>query len=64
MKLKDLDYDQLFYWSGRKWKQMVRLKIDPPRAFTICCAEHPQGGWVDMPSGRNVKPIIRTTYLT
>jgi len=59
MKLKDLDYNQKFYWKGKKWRQVIRLKVDPVKAFTICCAEHPQGDWIDMPAGRIVKPVIR-----
>lgn len=59
MKLADLPFGQLFYWKGRKWKAVISPKNPPKRAYKIVCAEHPQGEWLDMPSGRKVKPIVR-----
>ena len=58
VRLKDVPYEFDFYWKGDRYRQFVRPKF-PEGAFTIVCYKPPQGLHVDMPSGRNVKPIIR-----
>ena len=59
MKLKDLKFKDEFYWKGTRYKQLIR-PINQPGKFTIICTVSTgEGGWLEMPAGRNVKPIIR-----
>ena len=64
MKLKDIDYQTEFYWKGQRYKQVIRPKKQyvKNKAFKIVCCLSPTYGepWVDMPSGREVKPVIKT----
>ena len=59
MILGDLPFGDLFSWKGKKWQAVVAPKSPPKSAYTIVCAQHPQGEWLKMPSGRKVKPVIR-----
>lgn len=59
-KLKDISYETDFYWKGRKYKQLIRPK-SPKGSYSILCMIKGDyaGVFVEMPSGRQVKPIIR-----
>ena len=63
MKLKDLPYECEFYWKGKRYKQMIRPKKhdEPKGAFKIVCCLSPTvfEPWVYMPSGRQVKPVVK-----
>jgi hypothetical protein len=61
MRLKDISYKVEFYWKGKRYRQVVR-PINPKKGvFTIACrlAESLDSEWIDMPSGRKIKPVIR-----
>jgi hypothetical protein len=58
VKLKDVPYECDFYWKGDRYRQFVRPKKSNG-AFKVTCYQPPQGECVDMPSGRDVKPIVR-----
>ena len=58
MKLKDVPYGQDFYWKGKRYRQFIRPKY-PEGAFKVTCYQPPQGECVGMPSGRDVKPVVR-----
>ena len=58
MKLKDVPYEYEFYWRGDRYRQFMRPK-KAKGAFKVVCYQPPQGPYVDMPGGRDVKPIIR-----
>lgn len=57
--LRDIPFGEKFYWKGKKWVKVIEPKHPKGKAYKLVCAQHPQGPWVDMPSGRKVKPIIR-----
>lgn len=59
MRIRDIPYEVGFYWKGNKYRQIIRLK-EMPRRCTVVCAivGDMDGDWVDMPSGRLVKPVI------
>lgn len=60
VKLKDTPHGSKFFWGGKKWVSVLRPKKPiNPNKYKIVCAEYPQGGWVDMPANRKVKPIVR-----
>lgn len=60
MTLKEIPFGDHFYWKGKRYKQVIRPHAHLVTGkFTIVCALMPQGGWVDMPSGRKVKLILR-----
>lgn len=60
MKLKELDYQTEFYWKGTRYRQLIRPK-KPKGKFKVTCFV--SGDWggdlIDMPSGREVKPVIK-----
>lgn len=62
MKLSQISYGTNFYWKGNKYIQVIRPK-NPKGKFTIVCrpANDPCAKWIDMPSGRNVKPVLSLT---
>jgi len=58
--LGKIPFSQRFYWKGNKYRQLLRPKHPINKSFVIiCCPDKGQGAWVDMPSGRRVKPVIR-----
>lgn len=62
MKLKDVPYEFDFYWKGKRYRQFIRPRPEhqPKRAFKITCyLTGEQSDYVDMPSGREVKPVVR-----
>lgn len=59
MKLKDVPYDDDFYWKGDRYRQFVKPK-KAKGAFKVTCYQPPMGKYIQMPSGRDVKPIIRS----
>lgn len=64
IKLKDVPYDVGFYWKGGRYKQVIRPKRPKGKFMVICRLEkEPCSKWVDMPSGRKVKPIMRAEGL-
>ena len=48
---------QVFFWKGKKYKQFMRVRYD--KKSPITCYEFPQGPYLDMPAGRDVKPVLR-----
>lgn len=58
--LRDIPYQQKFYWKGNKYKQIIRPK-KPQGKFTIICSldNDPFAEWVSMPGGRVIKPVKR-----
>ena len=58
--IKDISYKQQFYWKGVRYKQIIRPK-NPKGKFTIVCCDvsNGQSEWLDMPSGRKIKPVVR-----
>ena len=59
MKIKELSVSDRFTWNGKKYSVFLKLKKDPGKSYKIPCMEWPQGGCLDMPSNRIVKPIMR-----
>lgn len=60
MKLRDTTFDVDFYWKGDRYRQVIRPKIMPRKCSVVCrMLSEPFGDWVNMPSGREVKPVIR-----
>jgi len=58
MKLKDVPYELDFYWQGNRYRQFFRPK-NPEGEFKVVCYQPTQGEYVEMPSGRDVKPVVR-----
>ena len=60
--IREIPYNVDFYWKGDRWRQFVRAKVLPsmpkPRIVT-CYKLYEQTGYVDMPLGRKVKPVIK-----
>lgn len=60
MKLKDVPYRYDFYWNGERYKQVLRPKFQRGKFNVVCrLLSDPYSKWVDMPSGRQVKPVVR-----
>lgn len=61
--IKSIPYEQNFYWKGKRYKQLIRPKF-PKGCFTVVCVEVLNGNseWLEMPSGRKVKPIVRINH--
>ena len=65
MKLSEIPYEADFYWKGQRYGQVIRPKNPPSKTFIVVCRlrnDERNGNfssWVDMPSGRKVKPVIR-----
>lgn len=59
-RLKDIPYKTEFYWKGKRYKQFMRPK-HPTGKFTVICylARSPDNEYIDMPSGRLIKPVVR-----
>lgn len=57
MRIGELNVSDRFYWKGQKYQIFLKVK-HPIGAYKIPCMEWPQGKTIDMPSGRQVKPII------
>lgn len=60
--IKSIPYEQDFYWQGKRYRQVIRPK-NPKGKFNIIVrlADNPCRDWLEMPSGRKVKPIVRVT---
>jgi len=61
MRLGDVPYKTDFYWKGKRYHQIIRPKNPPKKAFTVVVMlwrDH-GSGWIDMPSCREVKPVVR-----
>jgi hypothetical protein len=59
VKLKELDYKTEFYWKGERYTQVVRPKFPRGKFNIVCRPSFGQGEWIDMPGGREVKPVFR-----
>lgn len=61
MIIGEIPYTTQFYWKGVRYKQVIRPKGLYGKGFTVVCVEakSPLKPWVDMPSGRTVKPVVR-----
>ncbi len=59
VKLKDVPYKKRFWWKGGKYSKFIQPKQMPKKAFIIPCFCYATHDLIDMPSGREVKPIIR-----
>jgi len=61
MILGAITYDTDFYWKGDRYKQVIRPKGLSGRGFNVICRKKklPFCAWVNMPSGRIVKPVMR-----
>lgn len=59
MTLHEINFDQKFYWKGKKYKQFIRPKNPISNSYKISCYALPQGDFEWFPSGRKVKPIVR-----
>lgn len=61
MKLRELPYEVRFYWKGKKYRQILRIKNPPKGKFAVICQllSNPQSKWMSFPAGRVVKPVIR-----
>jgi hypothetical protein len=60
MKLKDIKYEGDFYWKGKRYRQVIRPKVMPRKCIIVCCiTKDPCADWVDMPAGREVKPVLK-----
>lgn len=60
MKLKDIEYKTEFYWKGDRYKQVIRPKAISGKCVIVCRPKNdPCGDWIDMPAGREVKPVIK-----
>jgi|TARA_R110000851_G_scaffold302789_1_gene460204 hypothetical protein len=60
VKLHLLDVGRVFYWKGGKYTIMFKLRNPPRKAYKIPCWNHPNPSFaVDMPSNREVKPVMR-----
>ncbi len=59
-RLRDIPYKIEFYWKGERYKQILRPK-NVTGKFTVVCvlSKKLDSDWVDMPSGRIVKPCVR-----
>jgi len=65
MKLKDIEYEVDFYWKGNRYTQVIRPKVLPRKCVIACRpTKDPCAEWVDMPAGREVKPVIRMQIKT
>ena len=60
ISIKDIPYEQNFYWKGAKYRQIIRPK-KPRGPFVIyaCDVTKMDSSYVKMPSGRKVKPVVR-----
>jgi hypothetical protein len=60
IRLRDIEYQTQFYWKGDRYKQVIRPKTKK-KVFSVTCrrARDPMAPWVQMPSGRVVKPVVR-----
>lgn len=60
MKLRDIPYSCEFYWKGERYTQVIRPRVTKGK-FTVVCrlSKTFDGDWVDMPGGREIKPVIR-----
>jgi hypothetical protein len=58
--IKDIPYEQQFYWKGVRYKQIIRPK-NPEGKFHIYAYDVSSGNseWLKMPSGRKIKPVTR-----
>ncbi len=62
MKLKDVPFESEFYWKGKRYRKFIqpRPEFMPKKAFKIpCYLVREQAYYIDMPSGREVKPMVR-----
>lgn len=60
VSIKDIPYEQQFYWKGNKYMQVIRPQ-KPRGPFVIYACDVTLGFemCVKMPSGRKVKPVVR-----
>ncbi len=60
MKLKNVPYKHDFYWQGNRYVQFIRPKVNPKGKFEITCylKTDPCREYIDMPAGREVKPVL------
>jgi hypothetical protein len=58
--IKELSYEQNFYWQGTQYRQVIRPKR-PRGPFKIYACDVTLSNYnaVEMPSGRKVKPVLR-----
>jgi len=58
MRLGDLDYDKNFYWKGKRYVQFMRPRNKTKGCMILCYAKTDIYTNINMPSGRQVKPVL------
>lgn len=62
MPIRKITFQTDFYWKGDRYRQFIRMRSLPnlPKPKTVTCYKlYEHDGYIEMPLGRKVKPVIR-----